>query len=715
MKKELSFKILSTLLGGLIMFSSLFFGCTNKNDFDFEKVLLQIYDYEMHISNFNIENINKAAENTFNSINENGEFADIDYKMKEQTAWTPASHLTRLKNLVIAYVNSNGAYYKNHEAYLKIVSGLKAWQEHHPISTNWYMQEISSPQNVGVTLVLMRFGDEKVPEETEKAMLKRMKKTGGKPQKWTGANKADIAVHYLYRGALTNDEKTIKLAVDEAFSTLEYTMKEGFQHDNSYLQHGPQLYISGYGNAMINSIAAIASGVANTKYQTKKDDIAPLQGFIKDAYSRGTRGKFRLYNIGGRSIARENSLQASSDILLYEKLKFIDKENSEIYNAAILRLKGEKSEGYMIKPQSTHFWRSDYTLHTEPNFTFDVRTVSNRTYRNENGNKENLKGYFLADGAYSINVSGEEYNNIFPAWDFSLIPGTTTPHIKDIPLPKEWGTYAKNTFAGGLSTGEVGISAYAYNDVDFGINTSANKSYFMIDGKVVCIGSDINSSNENEIRTTLNQCLLSEDAVIINEDKTQNPLTSGEKQIEKAKGIYHGKVGYVFYDDNPIMAKVATQSGTWTEIATPSPNKNTVEKDVFTLSINHGVMPNSASYVYAILPGINSALEVANFDKNYIEILSSTKTLHAVKLADSDKIYAVFFSGGTLDYKGLKIAVDNPCIVMLDEKKLYISNPDQNIEKVKITIELNEKSKTITADMFAKKSENAGKTVCIEL
>ena len=70
-----------------------------------------------------------------------------------------------------------------------------------------------------------------------------MKVEGGDPGKWTGANMTDIALHWIYRACLTADEDLLKTAIDYSYSTVKYTTAEGFQYDNSYFQHGVQLYI----------------------------------------------------------------------------------------------------------------------------------------------------------------------------------------------------------------------------------------------------------------------------------------------------------------------------------------------------------------------------------------------------------------------------------------------------------------------------------------
>lgn len=223
-------KIISVVLGVVLVIGSvLVWREYRKIPLDFEKIRSQIYAYEIKMADLRMAEIDSEASDAFQNLNSDGSFPDIDYTDTAQTNWKPAGHLTRLRSLVLSYVNPAGKYYKDSEAYEKIVSGLSFWQEAKPVSTNWYMQEISSPQNVGAMLVLMRFGEEKVPSELENAMLLRMKETGGDPKKWTAANKTDISVHYIYRGSLTEDSRLIKKGVRKHFRLFSSQLRRAFR------------------------------------------------------------------------------------------------------------------------------------------------------------------------------------------------------------------------------------------------------------------------------------------------------------------------------------------------------------------------------------------------------------------------------------------------------------------------------------------------------
>ena len=121
--------------------------------------------------------------------------------------------------------------------------------------------------------------------------MKRIQETGGDPAKWTGANRTDIALHWIYRSCLTQNEADLKTAIDNVFNPVVYTTEEGFQHDNSYFQHGEQLYIGGYGDEILKGVTQVASYALGTQYQLDKEKVELLSKFMRETYYRTVRGQ----------------------------------------------------------------------------------------------------------------------------------------------------------------------------------------------------------------------------------------------------------------------------------------------------------------------------------------------------------------------------------------------------------------------------------------
>ena len=73
-----------------------------------------------------------------------------------------------------------------------------------------------------------------------------------------------------------------------------------------------------------------------------------------------------------------------------------------------------------------HFFRGEFTAHHRPGFFVSVRTCSERIDNTDSPcNSEGMLSHHVADGAVFIHRHGGEYRDVFGAWDWERIPGTT--------------------------------------------------------------------------------------------------------------------------------------------------------------------------------------------------------------------------------------------------------------------------------------------------
>ncbi|MDR3296650.1 MAG: polysaccharide lyase beta-sandwich domain-containing protein [Prevotellaceae bacterium] len=602
-------------------------------------------------------------------VNADGSLPGIDYANRSQVTWAPLAHLNKLHQLALAYVKDGHASCGKPDVYAAIEKMLSFWYDKDPRSTNWYMQQIACPQRMGVILILLRRGANQLPAELEEKLIARMEAIGGAPDQrgslGSGANKIDIATHWVYRGCLTKNEAVLAKGAAQAFLPIELTTGEGLQHDYSWKQHGPQLYIGGYGDVVVQAVAALALYLKGTPYAMPDDKMELMSRFVLNTYMAVIRGSYMLYNVQGRSLTRRGALNHSGFDATLSLLAELDPANTEAYNAARKQLLGDHR-----RTLHTHFWRSDYTLHQSPRYTFDVRMATTTTYRNENGNGENLKGYFLADGANAITRTGDEYASVIPVWDWARLPGVTAPALTTIPQPSAWGTYGLSTFAGGVSDSTCGVTAYAYSDTKFGVDTKAKKSWFFFDNEVVCLGADITSTNAATLATTINQCRLlgSVDLVKANGDAELNLPEGDHTYRGNLRWVLHDKVAY--YIPDPTASLVLTnkiQHGSWHDINTTQED-NAISQRVFSLHFDHGKQPAKARYAYVVVPGIPSADSAMRYPIGSISILSNTDTVQAVMHTPQGSqglLGIVFYEAATFAHGDISVTADMPCIVML--------------------------------------------------
>lgn len=672
-------------------------------------------DYEMFMEKIRNTTIkNPSIDKNLALFQENGSFSDIDYDDTQMTNWTPIKHIERLSDFVYAYTNEKNKYYQNEDLYQKIVKGLEYWYDVDSESDNWWHNQISEPKKLGVLLIQMRIGKKQIPQELETKILKRIQETGGDPAKWTGANRTDIALHWIYRSCLTQNEADLKTAIDNVFNPVVYTTEEGFQHDNSYFQHGEQLYIGGYGDEILKGVTQVASYALGTQYQLDKEKVELLSKFMRETYYRTVRGQNMSFDVVGRSVSRPGLLNKRTTATYAKRMIDIDPTHADEYKAIIARLNRKQPADYQVTASHTHYFRGDYSLHVRPQYNFDVRLASTRTKKCEYGNKENLKTYFMSDGCTNITQTGDEYFNIFPVWNWCHIPGTTAPQLEKVPMdPKAWGVLGTSTYAGGVSDSIYGATAYAYMDTNPEVNTGAKKSWYFFDNEVVCLGAGIQSTSTYPVHTTVNQCFL-KGGILVDKGDKEETLANGSHTLQAPQWVLHDKIGYFFPQKEEVFLTAQTQSGRWYDINT-SKSKKEEKMDVFTLGINHGVGPKDGSYAYIVVPGKTSAQEMKAYQKkNAIEILSNNPKIQAVRNTKLNVWMVTFFEAGTFTHKELSVTVDKPCILMIKDitsksANLHIADPGQTQSPIQVELKIGKKKQTLTAD-FTQTGIYAGAT-----
>ena len=631
-----------------------------------------------------------ATTNTYYTLlNEDGSFKDIDYDSHEQTVWTPRDHCLRLTNMVLAYIHPESTLNGDDELYDRIVKSFDYWTAKKPTSTNWWFGEIGWSQPMGLNMCLMRKGKKQLPQNTIKALSAWMQEQGG-PTKRTGANKMDVALQWMYRSVAEEDKDNLNFSVNQFFLPMSLTTGDGIQHDYSYLIHGPQLYTGAYGGTVLTAYFQMAFYLTGTEYDSDAT-TGVMRDFLLKSVVPAMRGPYMQYNVGGRGFLGRISATYQGGIAnVLTLMKQLDPSYSEEYDIAIARIQGTQPVSFGVKPWHQHYWRADYSLHLRPEYTIDVRMASTRTYRCENGNDENNRGYFITEGGTQIVQRGDEYFNISPVWDWSRIPGTTTPAVSTVPVPAAWGQYGQSTFAGGVSDGTYGCTVYNMVDKNFGINSSGKKAYFFFDKEVVCMGTDIVSTNAASVNTTLNQCLLNGTVTAEDADGNAAELAKGEHPYTNLRWVNHDNISYYLPEDASTVVRNDVQSGNWNYISGAIEDKTEITRDVFKFYFDHGVKPTAGQYIYYIVPATASIAE-AKVALDELEIMN-TSEIQAVYNKTAAILQIIFQKAGTykLD-ETITVETDKPCAVMLTgigtpDVKISVADPSYTLGSLHLNI-----------------------------
>ncbi len=665
----------------------------------FELIMTRIAEEQKKVT---LSYVERDAEQFMSLLDTLGAFTDINYADRGRTNWTPLIHFDRLKRIALAYTLKNSKYYGDTLIYNSLVTALQFWYERNPQSDNWWMQKIATPQRMGVLLIILHFGEPALPTDLLENLLRQMADMGGdfsedESSSILGANKLDVATHWIYRGCLSRDKAVLEKGVEQAFASLTQTNGEGLQYDWSYQQHGPQLYIGGYGNVLVNGTINLARYLRDTPYALSDNKLRILTTFIRSTFLPAIRGSNFMYNVVGRSLTRLNGLNQSDFWMTLEELIKLDSANVEVYKTAQSRLRGEVPAEAGITPKHYHYWLSDYTLHQRPSYTFDVRLSSKRTYRSEIINEENLLGYFLTDGATCLVKSGKEYANIFPLWDWTKVPGTTAPALQasQIPQPRPKNNYGKNPFAGGLTIDDYGVTGFhLQNKQQKLVKIEGKKAWFFFDQEIVCLGNDIRYKVKNKnVYTTIEQCYLSGDATMIMQNGDMQTIvgnnTINTYRDSELRAVYHGGNGYYFPEGGDIIVSMLRKEGNWNFI---SPVNREASGDLFTLYINHGETPSNGGYCYYLIPGIQSAEHLQAYQPE-ISVLSNTSDLQAVIHQKLSLLGVVFYAPGSFTFGQITIKSNRACVMMIkdlysSEPTIAIADPTHKLKEVLLEISL---------------------------
>jgi chondroitin AC lyase len=633
------------------------------------------------------------------NLNVDGSWQDVNYA---DAQYDP---LKRIKDMATVYIRPSNKLYNNTELYSAIVKSLQNWLDKNPKNKNWWYNDIFYPQAIGQTLILMRSAKEGLPTELENALIKRMirkLKTGD------GANTSDEALHYLYRACLTQNKATLDSAAKYLFEPIAITDgKEGVQVDGSYYQHGKQQAIASYGKVFTGNSVNAAFYLRETEYALPKDQLAILVNYLKNTFLKTIRGSFYDFNVRGRGISRKDSLSSGMGGMV-SKIKLFDPQNAAYWDASTLRTSGKKPASYSVTPSHNQYWKSGYTLHVRPAYTFSIETASTRTLRTERGNDENILGKFLPDGATNIQRNGSEYANLMPVWEWDKIPGTTSRDYADdngATIKSDWGIPGTTKFVGGVSDGIYGVSCY---DLNYD-SVQAKKAWFFFDQEVVCLGAGIRSDSKENITTTINQAWLRGDVVSSN---------GAQANAKSERWIVHDSIGYIFPQGGKLEISNNTQNGSWYRI-NHFQSKNELKHKVFKIWLNHGAAPQNATYQYIVLPGTSIAA-LKKYNRSMIQVLKNTEEIQAVTHVGLNMLQAVFYKAGTLSVNGLFLHVDQPCTVYIKNLNakspmLYIADPAQEHATIHVELKLPGLSKSKRIDCNLPNGAFSGATASFKI
>jgi hypothetical protein len=617
------------------------------------------------------------------ALSATGRWSDVNYADRSITNWSLRDHLNRLVRMAKAYADPASSLVGSASLRDGILKAYDAFVSLDPRSDNWYFNEIATPQLLAQTILLVepQLGATRVTSGlgiVARSYQPRSVNSGTN----TGANRIDRAYASLIRGVVTRSASLTSESFLAVGDTIVVTPAEGIQVDGSYYQHGPQLSSASYGVTFTRLASDVAVLGAGTSFAMPQGKVQTMADFLLDGQQWLIRGTTLEWTAMGRSHTRAGVRNNGLNMIepVRDALAMGADRRAELL-AMEQRLVAARSSGRadpaLALVGSRHFWRSDITTHHRPDYYTSVKISSTRTLQPESGNGEGLQNLHLADGVTLIMQRGDEYDGIFPVWDWRRLPGTTTEQTAYSLKPaSDWGVAGTSSFAGGVSDGMHSLTVFDYDRRGVG----AHKSWFFFDDEFVALGAGIDApAATGEVITTLNQTFRKGTTSWGATTGQTGTLTTGTLSRSDLAWAVHDGIGYVFPTASSATIRSVSQSGSWSAINS-SQSSAPVSADVFSLQVNHGRTPRDAGYAYVVLPG-STAVETAAYAADPgIRILSNTRTLQAVRHDGLGLTQAAFFAPGTLAAGGgLSLAVDKPAAVMLQETttglRLSAANP----------------------------------------
>ena len=555
---------------------------------------------------------------------------------------------------------------------------------------------------------------------------------------------------YLY---VEENPDSIESFLDEERASYTKLKRAGFYKDGSYVYHTLHPMNQTYGLAHFTSLCMMENVTAGTVFELKnvqRDNVASF--FLNNLDTTVFDGTTVYRMFLGRATEKEPCYAGTKihaamlecvenyPSPIRDKIYSIIKGaymqnpegtwNKELTFEGAVKL-GQIMEDDRIVPRVTRcmnkvFSNQDTVVHEQGKWSLGIQMSSSRTFNYESINNKNMDGWYLGDGRTEYFVKGLSQGRTVEYWskvNKYRLPGTTvdTQERQCISVIQGNEYLSSKDFVGGVSLrGLYGVAAmelesyHADKPLDRnkdgkGANPvhqsdlTAKKGYFMFDNCVVCLGTDVKASNNNnaEVLTIVENKMADTVRGVLVVDGQKIKLSEEDHDLNSVTWAnVANECGYYFFSDD-----VSGMSRTG-DLKARKTNGST---SFFELWYSHGINPNNGSYAYALLPGM-TAEETAQYASKFpVQVLANNSSVQAVYHEALDITGIIFWEAGAFG----EIIVDKPCIVMYEDNpsgfRMAVSDPTQKLERLTVTVK--EKLSMVEVDECVNVSLTTDRTI----
>lgn len=576
---------------------------------------------------------------------------------------------------------------------------------------NWWDYEIGTPKSLTNTLILLNgdiSSDEKkkytAPIKTFAPESDKILSSVGQPEQAKGGNLVDIAKVKLLESIIEEDKDMTKNSIDSFNKVFTYVQsnatgkeRNGFYKDGSYIDHQDVPYTGAYGVVLLEGISQMMPMIKATPFKDSNQNDTTLKSWIDDGFMPLIYKSEMMDLSRGRAISRENETSHSASATVMKSLLRLSDamDNStkakykKIVKTSVKSDSSYKQNDYLSSYSDIDKMKAlmeDSTLSTNDltqqlkiyndmdrvtyhnkdlDFALGLSMTSKNVARYESINNENLKGWHTGAGmSYLYNSDVKHYrDNFWATADMKRLAGTTTLDneiLKDTDDKK-----SSKTFVGGTKFDDQ----HASIGMDFenqDKTLTAKKSYFILNDKIVFLGTGIKSTDSSKNPVTTIENRKSNGYTLYTDDKQTTASENQETNSVFLESTNKPKnnIGYHFLNKPKITVTKESHTGKWKEIN--KSQKSEDKKDEY-YEVTQKHSNTDDKYGYVLYPGITKD----NFKSkaSQVTVVKQDDDFHVVK--DNESVWAgVNYSDSakTFEINGTKVEVKVKGMFILKKK-----------------------------------------------
>jgi chondroitin AC lyase len=277
----------------------------------------------------------------------------------------------------------------------------------------------------------------------------------------------------------------------------------------------------------------------------------------------------------------------------------------------------------------------------------------------------------VADGLNFLYYTGHEYDQVFGAWDWQLLPGITCEHNPALMLPctKPFPLLG-TTFVGGVSNGMYGACGMQLRSH----SVTAQKSYMFFDHEYVAMTNNIQCSSQNPVYTTVTS--MPSRGVVMAGNSSGEWVVEG-RGVYNAKWVHHHNTGYIFVGPDPVPVHINHEivKGNWIRSGATD---EAISMKLVTVYIDNTPRSGMPYAVYIVAPDV-PVHKMAQLSAREAGIVTQySPAYHAAMHASTSHPYvgimhAIFWQAGSVSFdsdvaRGWHVHVDQSCMITIEAK-----------------------------------------------